>query len=62
MLHAEQQGLINLEDAQRLVDLLENGMQEQADDFFRELVAPLQNDLFDEVGKLTRQLHNQLST
>ncbi|MCH1931910.1 protein phosphatase CheZ [Shewanella sp. A25] len=53
-------GLISLEQAQHLVELLSAKQQTQADDFLRELAAPLQRDLFDEVGKLTRQLHSAL--
>ncbi|MFB2651830.1 protein phosphatase CheZ [Shewanella seohaensis] len=53
-------GLITLEKAQRLVELLSANEQAQADDLFRELAAPLQRELFDEVGKLTRQLHSAL--
>ncbi|MGL5667030.1 MAG: protein phosphatase CheZ [Shewanella sp.] len=53
-------GLITLEKAQRLVELLSANDQTQADDLFRELAAPLQRELFDEVGKLTRQLHSAL--
>ncbi|MDV5390994.1 protein phosphatase CheZ [Shewanella xiamenensis] len=53
-------GLITLEHAQRLVELLSTNEHSQADDLFRELAAPLQRELFDEVGKLTRQLHSAL--
>lgn len=53
-------GLITLEHAQRLVELLSANEQNQADDLLRELAAPLQRELFDEVGKLTRQLHSAL--
>ncbi|EGM69270.1 MULTISPECIES: protein phosphatase CheZ [Shewanella] len=53
-------GLITLEQARHLVELLSAGEQSQADDLFRELAAPLQRELFDEVGKLTRQLHSAL--
>jgi chemotaxis protein CheZ len=53
-------GLITLEQAQHLVELLSVGEQSQADDLFRELAVPLQRDLFEEVGKLTRQLHSAL--
>ncbi len=53
-------GLITLEQAQRLVELLTANEQSQADDLIRELAAPLQKELFDEVGKLTRQLHSAL--
>ncbi|WP_144209916.1 protein phosphatase CheZ [Shewanella donghaensis] len=54
-------GLIDLEQAQQLVKLLEDGKQEQADEVIRDLSAPLQRELFDEVGKLTRQLHSSLN-
>ncbi|MGL5407171.1 MAG: protein phosphatase CheZ, partial [Shewanella sp.] len=53
-------GLITLEQAQHLVELLTAGEQNQADDLFRELAVPIQRELFDEVGKLTRQLHSAL--
>ncbi|GAA0789896.1 MULTISPECIES: protein phosphatase CheZ [Pseudomonadati] len=53
-------GLINLEQAQRLVELLKAGEQDQADEVVRELATPLQRELFEEVGKLTRQLHSAL--
>ncbi|GAB1072153.1 protein phosphatase CheZ [Shewanella algae] len=57
---AETSGLVTLEQAQELVALLSQGEQEKADELLRELAAPLQRDLFDEVGKLTRQLHSAL--
>jgi chemotaxis protein CheZ len=53
-------GLINLEQAQQLVELLSAGEQDQADDVVRELATPIQRELFEEVGKLTRQLHSAL--
>ncbi|KFZ36883.1 protein phosphatase [Shewanella mangrovi] len=52
--------LITLEQAHELVALLQDGQQEQADEMVRELAQPIQKELFDEVGKLTRQLHNAL--
>ncbi|MGL5359713.1 MAG: protein phosphatase CheZ, partial [Shewanella sp.] len=54
-------GLITLEQAQHLVELLSAGEQTQADDLLKELSAPIQRELFDEVGKLTRQLHSALT-
>jgi len=57
---AETSGLVTLEQAQELVALLSQGEQDKADELLRELAAPLQRDLFEEVGKLTRQLHNAL--
>ncbi|QIR14001.1 protein phosphatase CheZ [Shewanella aestuarii] len=57
---ASTSGLISLEQAQQLVELLSAGEQEKADEVVRELATPLQRELFEEVGKLTRQLHNAL--
>lgn len=57
---ASTSGLITLEQAQHLVELLSAGQQQEADDIIKELAAPLQRDLFEEVGKLTRQLHSSL--
>ncbi|MFQ6370339.1 protein phosphatase CheZ [Shewanella sp. YIC-542] len=57
----ENTGLITLEQAQELVALLSAGQQQQADDLLRELCQPIQQELFAEVGKLTRQLHNALN-
>ncbi|ATC95494.1 protein phosphatase CheZ [Pseudoalteromonas tunicata] len=51
---------INLDQARHLVALLEQGEQEQANDFLMELTAEGQSELFAEVGKLTRQLHDSL--
>ncbi|MGS0673861.1 protein phosphatase CheZ [Shewanella sp. 0m-4] len=54
-------GLITLEQAESLVALLSQGEQEKADELVREISAPIQKDLFDEVGRLTRQLHSAIS-
>ncbi|AZQ11132.1 protein phosphatase CheZ [Shewanella khirikhana] len=59
-MQAQTSGLISLEQAQELVTLLSSGEQEKADLLIRELAAPIQKELFDEVGKLTRQLHSAL--
>ncbi|MGI2172736.1 protein phosphatase CheZ [Shewanella ulleungensis] len=53
-------GLITLEQAQQLVELLSAGEQDKADELIRDLATPLQRELFEEVGKLTRQLHSAL--
>ena len=53
-------GLITLEQAQQLVELLSAGEQDKADEIIRDLATPLQRELFEEVGKLTRQLHSAL--
>ncbi|NKF50155.1 protein phosphatase CheZ [Shewanella sp. WXL01] len=59
-MQVENAGLITLEQAQLLVELLSADQQEQADNLIREIAAPLQRELFEEVGKLTRQLHSAL--
>lgn len=59
-MQAKTKGLISLEQAQQLVELLSQNEQEQADELIKEIAAPLQTDLFEEVGKLTRQLHSAL--
>lgn len=59
-MQAQTSGLISLDQAQQLVKLLEAGDQESADNVIRELATPLQRELFEEVGKLTRQLHSAL--
>ncbi|MCL1145245.1 protein phosphatase CheZ [Shewanella sp. 10N.261.52.F9] len=53
--------LITLEQAERLVAFLSQGEQEKADELVKEIAAPIQKDLFDEVGRLTRQLHSAIS-
>ncbi|MCL2919661.1 protein phosphatase CheZ [Shewanella litorisediminis] len=59
-MQAHTSGLISLEQAQELVTLLSAGEQEKADLLLRDLAVPIQKELFDEVGKLTRQLHSAL--
>ncbi|GGI67437.1 protein phosphatase CheZ [Shewanella gelidii] len=59
-MQAQTTKLISLEQAKKLVELLEQDQQQQADELISEISAPLQSDLFDEVGKLTRQLHSAL--
>ena len=51
---------ITLEQAKQLVDLLEQGQQEQADELLMQIAVVEQKELFEEVGKLTRQLHESL--
>ena len=59
-MQSQTSGLISLTQAQQLVELLGAGEQAKADELIRELAVPLQRELFDEVGKLTRQLHSAL--
>ncbi|GIU43449.1 protein phosphatase CheZ [Shewanella colwelliana] len=59
-MQAETSGLISLAQAKQLVELLQANEQEQADEIVRELATPIQKELFDEVGRLTRQLHSAI--
>lgn len=52
--------LITLEQAKELVQLLEFGEQEIANQLVQQLGLPGSTELFAEVGKLTRQLHDSL--
>lgn len=51
---------ITLDQAKQLVELLENGEQEQANELLLQISSDEQSELFAEVGKLTRQLHDSL--
>ncbi|MCE9680036.1 protein phosphatase CheZ [Shewanella sp. AS1] len=59
-MQAETSGLISLAQAKQLVALLEDNQQSQADEIIREISSPIQTELFDEVGRLTRQLHSAI--
>ena len=52
--------MITLEQARELVQLLEMEQQEAANELVQGLVVPGSSELFAEVGKLTRQLHDSL--
>lgn len=52
---------ISLEDAKALVQALESGDNETANKIVLEATSQEHRELFDEVGKLTRQLHDSLS-
>lgn len=54
-------GNITLEQAKSLVELLENGEQEKADNLLAEIQNPINSELFAEIGKLTRQLHDSMT-
>ncbi|MEO2266884.1 protein phosphatase CheZ [Pseudoalteromonas pernae] len=51
---------ITLEQAKQLVSFLEQGEQEKADQLILDAASKEQSELFAEVGKLTRQLHESL--
>lgn len=54
-------GRISLEQAKSLVEFLETDQQEKADELIAKIQNPLNFELFAEIGKLTRQLHDSLS-
>ncbi|RKF19499.1 protein phosphatase CheZ [Alginatibacterium sediminis] len=54
------QALISLEDAQRLVELLQQDEIEQANQWLKDKTVSESAALFDKVGNLTRQLHDSL--
>lgn len=53
--------LITLEQAKELVSLLEQKNQTKADELLVSIAEPLKTELFGEVGKLTRQLHDSMN-
>jgi chemotaxis protein CheZ len=53
-------GNITLEQAKSLVEFLENGEIEKADSLLAEIQNPINSELFAEIGKLTRQLHDSM--
>jgi chemotaxis protein CheZ len=54
-------GQISLEQAKSLVLFLESGQQAAADAVIAEIQNPINSELFAEIGKLTRQLHDSLT-
>ena len=52
---------VSLEQAKSLVEFLESGEQEKADELIAEIQNPINTELFAEIGKLTRQLHDSLT-
>ncbi len=54
-------GRVSLEQAKSLVEFLETGQQDKADELVAEIQNPINSELFAEIGKLTRQLHDSLT-
>jgi len=54
-------GQISLEQAKSLVEFLENDQQDKANALLAEVQNPINSELFAEIGKLTRQLHDSLN-
>lgn len=51
---------VSLEQAKKLVEYLETDQQDKADELIAEIQNPINSELFAEIGKLTRQLHDSL--
>jgi chemotaxis protein CheZ len=54
-------GCVSLEQAKSLVEFLETGQQDKADALVAEIQNPINSELFAEIGKLTRQLHDSMN-
>jgi len=54
-------GRVSIEQARSLVEFLETDQQEKADALVAEIQNPINSELFAEIGKLTRQLHDSLT-
>lgn len=54
-------GRVSLEQAKSLVEYLETDQQEKADELISKIQNPINSELFAEIGKLTRQLHDSLT-
>ena len=54
-------GRISLEQAKLLVEFLESDQQDEADAIINQIQNPINSELFAEIGKLTRQLHDSLT-
>lgn len=52
---------VSLEQAKLLVEYLESDQQEKADELIAEIQNPKNTELFAEIGKLTRQLHDSMN-
>lgn len=52
--------MITIDQAKQLVSFLEEGNQESANELLVKITSDSHNPLFNEVGKLTRQLHDSL--
>ncbi|MFV0449037.1 MAG: protein phosphatase CheZ [Vibrio sp.] len=52
--------MISLEQAKELVELLENGLQDEANLLLKQVFESERNPMFKEIGELTRDLHDSL--
>jgi len=53
--------IISVEQAQKLLELVQQGNASEANDLLAEVCVPNAEQLFDKVGQLTRQLHTSLA-
>ncbi len=51
---------ITLEQAKLLVEYLESDQEDKAEELLAEIQSPIHSELFAEIGKLTRQLHDSM--
>ncbi|NRA83376.1 MAG: protein phosphatase CheZ [Gammaproteobacteria bacterium] len=56
----DNQSYMSLEQARQLVDHLEQGSVASANEMLEEISRNMRQEIFDEVGKLTRQLHSSV--
>ena len=52
--------MISLEQAQKLVELLEDGQQQEADLLVKDIYENISNPMLKEIGELTRDLHESI--
>lgn len=52
--------MISLEQAKQLVELLENGQQQEADLLVKDIHESNANPMLQEIGELTRDLHESI--
>ncbi|MGB2742292.1 MAG: protein phosphatase CheZ [Cognaticolwellia sp.] len=52
---------VSLQQAKLLVEYIETDQQDKADELIAEIQNPINTELFAEIGKLTRQLHDSLN-
>ena len=52
--------LISIDQAKQLVAYLEAGQDDEANKLIAKVQTPINTELFEEIGKLTRQLHDSL--
>lgn len=54
--------MISLEQAKQLVELLEEGQQQEADNLVKDIYHNISNPMLQEIGELTRDLHESIKS